>query len=384
MSTQSTAMGNATTPTAPAPHFVASDPAIGQPTSAHGRISSSKRREFAWKSFVAGGIAGCAAKTAIAPLDRVKILFQTSNPHYEKYSGSVRGMLMAVRAIRTDYGISGLFQGHSATLLRIFPYAAIKFMAYEQYRVLIMPKVSDETALRRMFAGSLAGVTSVFFSYPLELVRVRLAFEVRTSRSLGILSTVHSIYSEPNPFLPTAPSQTRNAIKGVANFYRGFLPSVYGIIPYAGVSFLTYDSFKSFASTNEVLKKWTVLPQNESDISQHPTKPHVRAWATLICGGLSGALAQTSSYPFEIIRRQMQVAGITSATSTTPLDVERSKALTSTLGTARYIFQRKGLRGFFVGLSIGFIKVVPMFAVSFYTYEMLKEWMGIDDPRDNT
>jgi hypothetical protein len=28
----------------------------------------------------------------------------------------------------------GLFQGHSVTLIRIFPYAAIKFVAYEQYR----------------------------------------------------------------------------------------------------------------------------------------------------------------------------------------------------------------------------------------------------------
>ncbi|KAI8803259.1 mitochondrial carrier domain-containing protein [Cladochytrium replicatum] len=373
-------------PTSATAHVVTSE----QHTSALARTAASKkRREFAWKSFVAGGIAGCVAKTAIAPLDRVKILFQTSNPHYEKYSGSIRGMLLAVRAIRTDYGISGLFQGHSATLLRIFPYAAIKFMAYEQYRVLVMPTVADETALRRMVAGSLAGVTSVFFSYPLELVRVRLAFEVKTSKTLGILSTVRSIYSEPNPFFPTSTSQqnsVRNVIKGIANFYRGFIPSVYGIIPYAGVSFLTYDSFKSFAATNEALKKWTVLPQSESDssISQHPTKPHLRAWATLVCGGLSGALAQTSSYPFEIIRRQMQVAGVTSASASASVDAQRSKALTSTLGTVRYILQRKGFRGFFVGLSIGFIKVVPMFAVSFYSYELLKGWMGIDDPRDNT
>jgi solute carrier family 25 protein 16 len=28
-------------------------------------------------------------------------------------------------------GVRGLFQGHSATLLRIFPYAGIKFMAYD-------------------------------------------------------------------------------------------------------------------------------------------------------------------------------------------------------------------------------------------------------------
>ena len=41
----------------------------------------------ALSSGVAGGIAGCVAKSAIAPLDRVKILFQTSNAEFAKYAG---------------------------------------------------------------------------------------------------------------------------------------------------------------------------------------------------------------------------------------------------------------------------------------------------------
>ena len=90
------------------------------------------------------------AKTAVAPLDRVKILFQASNPDYRKYSGMDpltgvsaadphplragrwTGLFQAIRDIRKNEGIRGLFQGHSATLLRIFPYAAIKFLAYDQ------------------------------------------------------------------------------------------------------------------------------------------------------------------------------------------------------------------------------------------------------------
>jgi solute carrier family 25 protein 16 len=62
-----------------------------------------------------------------------------------------------MNAIYTSDGIFGLFQGHSATLLRIFPYAAIKFMAYEQYKLILMPFKQQETTLRRTVAGSMAG-----------------------------------------------------------------------------------------------------------------------------------------------------------------------------------------------------------------------------------
>jgi len=93
-----------------------------------------KSFQYVWRSLVAGGVAGCVAKTAIAPLDRVKILFQTSNPQYSHHIGSFWGVFRAAREIKDQFGLRGLFQGHLATLIRIFPYAAIKFMAFEQYK----------------------------------------------------------------------------------------------------------------------------------------------------------------------------------------------------------------------------------------------------------
>jgi hypothetical protein len=53
--------------------------------------------------------------------------------------GTFTGAFKAGRDIFKSGGMVGLFQGHSVTLIRIFPYAAIKFVAYEQYRA-----VSDQ------------------------------------------------------------------------------------------------------------------------------------------------------------------------------------------------------------------------------------------------
>ena len=94
--------------------------------------------DYVLRSGLAGGIAGCAAKTAIAPLDRVKILFQASNPDYQKYSGRWLGVVDAMRRIVDQQGLMGLFHGHSATILRIFPYAAVKYMAYDVLHLALM------------------------------------------------------------------------------------------------------------------------------------------------------------------------------------------------------------------------------------------------------
>jgi len=58
--------------------------------------------------------------------------------------GSWSGALRAGKEIYKSGGFRGLFQGHSATLLRVFPYAAIKFMAYDQVHF-----VSDQANLAR-------------------------------------------------------------------------------------------------------------------------------------------------------------------------------------------------------------------------------------------
>lgn len=317
-------------------------------------LTPAKRRswDYVWRSGVAGGLAGCAAKSVVAPLDRVKILFQASNPQFANYSGSSFGVATAIRDIYRAEGGLGLFRGHSATLLRISPYAGIKFLAYEQIRALLIPTRDLETPARRLLSGSLAGVTSVFFTYPLEVVRVRLAFETKRDGRSSLSSIVRQIYGEH-----------AGGGSGLVNFYRGFCPTLLGMLPYAGMSFLTHDTVSDLMR-HPAVARHTTLPRSRK---QPPGKPApLRSWAELTAGGVAGLISQTASYPLEVIRRRMQVGGAVG-------DGHRLR-----LGeTARVIFQERGVRGFFVGLTIGYIKVIPMAAVSFYTYERMKLVFGI-------
>lgn len=316
--------------------------------------------DYVLRSGLAGGIAGCAAKTAIAPLDRVKILFQANNPEYEKYSGRWLGVWHAGRRIVREQGFLALFRGHSATLLRIFPYAAIKYMAYDALHLAFMPSSRDETPGRRFAAGSLSGVLSVFVTYPLELIRVRLAFDTKNTAHAGKFSdTVWRIYTEGSggqrTFLERFP---------ICKFYRGFSATVMGMIPYAGTSFLVFGECKALLYA-------LCLGQ---DTSGNPVRapaylPHFRMSRTMVdlsAGAFAGAISQTMSYPFEVIRRRQQVGGLL-----------RPDRMIGLVDTARWIYAQHGLRGFFVGLSIGYIKVVPMTAISFAVWSDMKRRLGI-------
>ncbi|KAJ5480436.1 hypothetical protein N7530_005945 [Penicillium desertorum] len=305
----------------------------------------SRNLDFALRNGLAGGVAGCAAKTIVAPLERVRILFQTSHSHFTQYSTHWDGLIKAARHIRTSYGISALFKGHSASLVRVFPYAGINFLAYEQFRVAIITlgAPEKEAPWRRFLCGSMAGATATLVTYPLELIRTRLAFETVKKNPSSWLGISRKIYFE-------------GGSGSFSNLYRGIAPTMLGILPYAGTSFLTHDLLRDLART-PALAPYTLEAQAQSST-------RLTAVAQLTCGAVAGIVAQTVSYPIDIIRRRMQVE-----------DVGDTKS--SILKTARCIFLERGVRGFYIGLTIGYVKMAPMVATSFYVYDRMKRFLGL-------
>ncbi|KAJ5799056.1 uncharacterized protein N7518_001124 [Penicillium psychrosexuale] len=166
---------------------------------------NSRKLNIILRNGLAGGIAGCAqritngrypGKNCSGPLDRVRILFQTSHSQFVQYSAHWKGLIKAARVIQTKYGISALFKGHTASLIRVFPYASINFLAYEQFRMAVIMTPEKETPFRRFLCGSMAGATSTFVTYPLELMRTRLAFETVHTNPSSWLDISRKIYFE--------------------------------------------------------------------------------------------------------------------------------------------------------------------------------------------
>ncbi|KAH0538047.1 hypothetical protein GP486_008804, partial [Trichoglossum hirsutum] len=127
------------------------------------------------------------------------------------------------------------------------------------------------------------------------------------------------------------------------------------MLPYAGISFLTHDTAGDWLRDPRIAK-YTTLPSPPDAY-----RPQLNVWAQLLSGGFAGMVSQTASYPLEVIRRRMQVGGA----------VGTGQRL-GIAETASKIWAERGIRGFWVGLGIGYFKIIPMTATSFFVYERAK------------
>ncbi|XP_044276389.1 graves disease carrier protein isoform X1 [Varanus komodoensis] len=322
--------------------------------------SSPARRDFYWlRSLLAGGVAGCCAKTTIAPLDRVKILLQAHNHHYKHL-----GVISTLCAVPKKEGYLGFYKGNGAMMIRIFPYGAIQFTAFGQYKKIIKKKLGISGHIHRLMAGSMAGITAVICTYPLDMVRARLAFQVKGDHErTGIIHTFKTIYTKEG---------------GMQGFYRGLLPTIVGMAPYAavqlrsegllccdntqGFSFFTFGTLKSVGLSQAP----TLLGRPCLD---NPDVLVLKTHVNLLCGGIAGAIAQTISYPLDVTRRRMQLGAVLP-------DSEKCLTMVQTL---KYVYGNHGIRrGLYRGLSLNYIRCIPSQAVAFTTYEFMKQVLHLN------
>ena len=133
-----------------------------------------------------------------------------------------------------------------------------------------------------------------------------------------------------------------------------------------GINFAAYEALRGI-----------ITPPGKTSVSRK-----------LLCGALAGSISQTLTYPFDVLRRKMQVTGLNA------LGYKYNGAFDA----GRHIVQNEGIKGLYRGLWPNLrefleflmtcvmeeeldadgiaVKVAPSIATSFFTYELMKELLG--------
>lgn len=280
------------------------------------------------KQFAAGGIAGAFARTCVAPIDRVKILWQTQ--HITSGGGPAKytGISQTVKTIIKEEGIGKLWRGNLTNIFRVVPYSATQFTSYDIYKdkfLALSDSNGNLTIPQRLGAGALAGVTATTVTYPLDVARLRLAVQPEL---IGTRDAVLSVWKEG----------------GIKSMYKGYIPTCISLGPFIAVNFASFDVLKHWYYPDPATKK-------------HPL-------AVLCLGAGAGIFAQTCCYPLDTVRRRMQMKG---------------RVYASTPDAFLTIFKKEGPLGFYKGMLPNVLKVVPNNALRFLAFEFLKTTWGVED-----
>ena len=84
----------------------------------------------------------------------------------------------------------------------------------------------------------------------------------------------------------------------------------------------------------------------------------------LIAGTVAGTIAQSTMYPGDTIKRQLQLSGIDNT----------GKKIGGVLDAIRDIYTTRGLVGFYQGFEINLLKVIPEATVQFVVYDLAKSY----------
>ncbi|EDV96101.1 calcium-binding mitochondrial carrier protein SCaMC-3 isoform X2 [Drosophila grimshawi] len=296
-----------------------------------------------WRHLVAGGIAGAVSRTCTAPLDRVKVFLQVQTCRM--------GISECMKILLKEGGFRSMWRGNGINVVKIAPETALKFAAYEQMKRLIRGNDTTRqmTIVERFYAGAAAGGISQTIIYPMEVLKTRLALR-KTGQYAGIADAAAKIYKN----------------EGARSFYRGYVPNILGILPYAGIDLAVYETLK------------------RRYIASHDNNEQPSFLVLLACGSTSSALGQLCSYPLALVRTRLQAqaadATISSQSRKTQIPLKSSDAHSgqeTMTGLFRKIVRQEGLTGLYRGITPNFLKVLPAVSISYVVYEYSSRALGI-------
>ncbi|CAN4092484.1 unnamed protein product [Withania somnifera] len=287
------------------------------------------------KHLWAGAVAAMVSRTVVAPLERLKLEYIVR--------GEQKHLLELIKTIAATQGLRGFWKGNLVNILRTAPFKAVNFCAFDTYRKQLLRLSGNEetTNTERFVAGAAAGVTATVMCLPLDTIRTKLV--ARGGEALGgvVGAFQHVIRTE-----------------GFFSLYKGLVPSILSMAPAAAVFYGVYDILKSaYLHSPEGRKRIEYMKQQGAELNAFD-QLELGPMRTLLHGAIAGACAEAATYPFEVIRRQLQLQG-------------RASKL-SALATCAKIVEHGGVPALYAGLIPSLLQVLPSASISYFVYEFMK------------
>lgn len=309
----------------------------------------------------AGAISGGISRTVTSPLDVIKIRFQVQLEPTTQWALLTRtaygnskytGMLQASKDILREEGLPGFWRGNVPALLMVMPYTAIQFAVLHKLKTFASGSSNSEDHVNlspylSYVSGALAGCAATVGSYPFDLLRTILASQGEPKVYPNMRSAFVDIF------------RTR----GIQGLYSGLTPTLVEIVPYAGLQFGTYDTFKRW------MMAWNHLRSSDAIHGDE----HVSSFQLFICGLAAGTCAKAVCHPLDVVKKRFQIEGL----QRHPRYGARlePRAYRNMYDGLRRILIEEGWAGLYKGIVPSIVKAAPAGAVTFVAYEYTSDWL---------
>jgi len=312
-----------------------------------------------WRHVIAGAASGCSTRFICQPFDVIKIRFQLQIEPISKTSqiSKYKSVPQSVKRIVTEEGVTALWKGHIAAQMLSVVYGMVQFSSFEFYTQSVWNSFlfNDEKRRERALhyqpvihfvCGAMSGFSATLMAHPFDVIRTRLISQ-----------------SEPKTYTSTSNAfKLIVRIEGYKALFRGLVPTVVQIAPFTGMQFAVY---------NICNKMWLKMFVKNSKNSESNNKFDIHLQRSLCCGAVAGFSAKLLVYPFDLIKKRLQVEGFQHARR----QFGAVRTYNGTIDCATKVWKEETFLAFYKGLSPSLMKAAITTALNFSFYEIVIKYL---------
>ncbi|KAK8213165.1 mitochondrial FAD carrier protein flx1 [Zalaria obscura] len=279
---------------------------------------------------VAGFSAGIISTLVVHPFDVIKTRLQVDQSSRSHLGDSLR----IIRSIASNEGsYTAFYRGLMPNMVGNSVSWALYFLWYGNIKDSIRSYRGHTdgplTSIDYFLASGASGILTAVCTNPIWVIKTRM------------LSTGRNA---PGAYRSISHGASQIwASEGVKGFYRGLIPSLFGV-SHGAIQFMAYEQLKNH---------WAITRGGKDNLTNLDF---------LLLSAASKMFAGSITYPYQVVRARLQT-------------YDANAKYLNARDVVRQVFKKEGIAGFYKGLGPNIVRVLPSTCVTFLVYENTKFYL---------